>query len=267
MNGPAKQFSTHFFPLKSSQRFTGTIQKRNQNSLEEDWMLHSRNTQLYVYLIRGPTKAMWFHSLFSTYYYLILSCSLICSTVYYYLPHLNYKLSESKNGICLVLCSTSNTQHGVRQTVNVKSGSLKSSWMAQWDKAKKTQLFPFISLYAIYPMCWSLWLFSSFFLSTKFPLNTWPPGKTAIFSSIPCSSVTRCKLIKCKKKNRNKNKKTLYISYWESSLKDSWCEPFAPSSFSLSPSCCLECACNGWSSNSHCRLWVDLEKEKHMLER
>lgn len=156
----SKAIFNPFFPLKSSQRFTGTIQKRNQNSLEEDWMLHSRNKQLYVYPIRGPTKATWFHSLFSTYYYLILSCSLICSTVYYYLPHLSYKLSESKHGICLVLCSTSNTQHGVRQTVNVKSGSLKISWMGRWDKAKKTQLFPFISLYAIYPTCWSLWLFS-----------------------------------------------------------------------------------------------------------
>lgn len=217
-----------------------------------------------MHIQRGPTKAMWFYFLFRTYYYLILSCSLICSTVYYYLPHLNYKLSESKDCICLALCSISNTLHGVGQTVNVNSGSLKISWMARWDKAKKTQLFPYTSLYAIYPMCQSLWLFPSFFLSIpKFLLNIWPLGKTTTFSSLPCSSVTRCELIKRKK---TKNKKTLCISYRERSLKDSWCEPFAPSSFSLSPFCCLEYAYNGWSSNSHCGLWVDLENEKHMLE-
>lgn len=49
----SKAIFNTFSLLKSSQRFTGTILRRNQNSFEEDWMFHSCNKQLYAYPIDG----------------------------------------------------------------------------------------------------------------------------------------------------------------------------------------------------------------------
>lgn len=107
----SKAIFNTFSLLKSSQRFTGTILRRNQNSFEEDWMFHSCNKQLYAYPIDGyfvKPRPCDFISFFSTYYYLMLSCSFMCSTVYFHLSHLNCKFSESKDHICLVLFSISN---------------------------------------------------------------------------------------------------------------------------------------------------------------
>ena len=64
---------------------------------------------------------------------------------------------------------------------------------------------------------------------------------------------TRCELIKCKQKHST-------TASWKAPWKTACVRgSFASSSSPMSSSCCLRCACNGWNSNNHYGLWVDLE--------